>query len=385
MRTRWIWPVLIFLLLGRTGVAKEGSVVLVGTIGNLPIAMEINCSNTRCDGRYFYLSKLHDIACEGLPDGDSLTMEVREWTSKEKSETTVETFALASDPDGSYHGTWTGKSGPRLPVTLHPLDVSKLVNPYRGLSRLDSLQVSNPLDYYRITKLTLKKDSITTCQGHRLQWYGAKQSSVVLFEVLNGYGAMALKKINDTLKSAFFEQVNDELSCTYGSDPYKGDFEESASPVFFSEHVMSASVFSNTFCGGAHPDWGTIYYNFNARTGDQLQLEDVALFAGPDPGRTATHKWFAYRDSVGETLVDILSTLYPKEMGETEDTDTIDDCDYSMPEQWAFAEWFFTSKGIFLSPDIPHVAAPCRDPSFPLIPYQILKKYRNPKVKLILP
>ncbi|MNR41055.1 hypothetical protein D3C85_1594000 [compost metagenome] len=57
--------------------------------------------------------------------------------------------------------------------------------------------------------------------------------------------------------------------------------------------------------------------------------------------------------------------------------DDDDPCDYTDEEYWDFPSWNYTEKGIEFTPIFYRAARSCEEPY--LVPFEKLKKYKNPK------
>ena len=138
------------------------------------------------------------------------------------------------------------------------------------------------------------------------------------------------------------------------------------------------SFYSTIYCGGAHPGEISDAYNFDRSTGKMLSLEDVLWLGKGNPPAQGSEAWYKYRDSVlAPWLFRTFSRLYPSQVS-GHDTG----CVYDNADAWQEFKWCFTKKGLYISPQFAHVAAACNDPEWPVIPYAIVRKYKNPKCRL---
>jgi len=384
---------LFFCLLSlshRDALCKDDSTIYRGTVGKSQIVIDLWAYqadkwdkdnygfDTLCYGQYFYLSSLQDIKLRGHVKNGEYILERTEWT-RSSEDSVVERFSLHRR-DAGYEGVWSGK-GKSLPVKLEPLPVTSIHNSYDGLSSVDTMRNHRELDYVRASLFEVKRDSIRTYQSHRVEWLSIKHSTVSLFEIIDGYDSAALSRINRRLLDIMIEQASNELSCC-GPGGGEGEYLVSVPSYYFGKNVLSIDVFVNFTCDGPHPDFGTDSYNFNAHTGDELELTDITTFGfSAPPPRSDEYNWFKYHDTLADYIVEVLEELYPKEMQPPDS----DDCDYSTPDKWKYAGWSFTDKGIMLSPSIAHVGAPCRDPDWLMLPYAYLNKHRNKKLKIKIP
>ncbi|MDR0780608.1 MAG: hypothetical protein LBF16_07935, partial [Pseudomonadales bacterium] len=156
-----------------------------------------------------------------------------------------------------------------------------------------------------------------------------------------------------------------------------------------SPNVISISVYTDYYCGGAYPDWGDNPINLNARTAQVLTLEDILWTGEGDPVRYDRDLPPWARSSAGDAsyretylvpwLIEQLKTLHP----ESTDENGCDDYDDEQNiRQWEFPTWLLNAEGIEFTPSYPHAVAVCRIPV--TLPYEIVRQ-RPGVLKLALP
>jgi hypothetical protein len=296
---------------------------------------------------------------------------------------------LKSTAQGQWSGTWTKPDGKPVALNLRlaqaPAPATD-ANPY-----LKELYADNLYEYLRLSGLTLKKGKRDTVMGHTLQWWDEPDSNISFFEILDGYPDAQRKAINELLRSRLWQEVSNFHNCM--SFPY-GSYNQTVTPNLLSPNVISISVYTDYFCGGAYPDWGDRPINLNARTVRALTLEDILWTGEGDPMRYASDLPFwarnvsagdfddyaRYRETyLAPWLIGQLKILHP------ESTDESGCDDYGNEENtdfWRFPTWSLTPEGIVFTPSYPHVAAVCRIPV--TLPYEVARQ-RPGVLKLALP
>jgi hypothetical protein len=361
-------------------VLAQGPTLLKGKIGSYPIIMELSSiDDTVANAKYFYESKRKDIELNGSITKDGVIDVVCYNNFEERFDDKSEKLQLKRTIDG-YTGTWS-TTKKALPVRLYFFSIDTVKNRFAGYANIQMLEKEDPLDYVRTAAFQFVKDSVSRMNGFDLDWYHEKHSGVELFRLRKPNMTEAIIKTNERLEEAQVEESNYCLSCT--SPRTETEFDQSINHIFISAGVMSVNIFTSYDCGGAHPDFGSRSLNVDLTTGAALRLDDVLWFGGIKRLKEDSDEWFAYRDSVfAPKVVALLKQMYPEEM----EVDTNEDgCDYNDPEVWNFPNWYFTDKGLYLGAIFSRVSRSCDEPEWPVIPYNIVKKYMRSSLKLRLP
>jgi hypothetical protein len=198
-------------------------------------------------------------------------------------------------------------------------------------------------------------------------------SGITLFRIESGYPAPVLARINAALARQQWERVSQWFGCE-GFDGQSGmDVSEARSP-YFSDDFVSYAWFASWSCAGtAHPDFGTQGVTFDARTGHELQLEDLLYFGKPPAPQPGTPAFFDYRgDIFAPRIVSLLGQLYPNEMQPADGEAAEDQCDYADTSVWDFPSWYLTEQGLYLGAYFGRAQRPCDEPDWSVIPWQHL-------------
>lgn len=112
-------PILGSLLVFNFSFAQHQLIVLEGKIDKYPVIMELDCYDTSCIVRYFYLSQLKDIDLDGsFKNGKISAIAVNE--DENGGNEQIELTKL----NGRYSGVWTnGKK--KFPITLKEIAIDK--------------------------------------------------------------------------------------------------------------------------------------------------------------------------------------------------------------------------------------------------------------------
>jgi len=360
--------VIAFTLAALRAVAAD--ITLQGTIGKYPVVMNISTDDDgTCNAKYFYTSALHDIYLEGKATNTTFSFSAETYDASGKS-TGTERFSLTEGAKHNFTGTWKSGKGKVLPVALHPAVAGAAKNPFLKYS---AVHEADDYDLLRSAEMKIIKDSTGKRGPYTLSYIHIAHSQVGIMQFTTGPDMPALNKINDMLMEKFITYTMQDFSCEVDNYYFTGPFIRS--------NVFSTDIFTSYYCNGtAHPDFGDDAVNINLRTGKEMKLGDVLYIsdvAEPDE-KKEYDAWSNYRKKVlAPKIMDLLRALHPAEMKTAQEDDT--SCNYNTPDVWEFAPWFFTDTGLYISPDFPHVAGPCRNPDWSLIPYTEMKKYRKPR------
>jgi hypothetical protein len=174
--------------------------------------------------------------------------------------------------------------------------------------------------------------------------------------------------------------------CLSGMGSRDGGYEQTATPRLLSSNVASISVFTNHYCGGAHPDFGDAPIDLDAGTVRSLSLEAIlwvdrgkpfhdtcCVSAGDRASAVDFDTCSNYRSTdFAPWLEQALAAAYPSIMtpgGSEYD----DECTYDDPRVWRFPGFYLTPKGVFLGTSVaqasvtrtalPDDSSPVLDPS----------------------
>ena len=366
----------LLLMLCSTAHAEDGRRVFTGTLGKMPIVLELNTSNAEnISGRYFYQKYRKDLVLSGIKNGEMLVLDEGEQRYGEK--TPRPQIHLNIEPN-RFWGDWSNDEGKTLKIEL--VEAKLPVMPAGTLPYLAKLHETEPYEYLRLQGMKLKQGKTETFNGYSLQWWSEPQTKTTLFEVVSGYTAEERQRINQQLMGRLWLEVVGYYGCLAGGGV--NFYHQTIKPLLMTPSVISVNIGTEYSCGGAYPDQNDVPLNLDAKTGKPLVLEDV-LWVGEgkplhydeldgesDQSPDTFTAFSAYRSNeFAPWLVDQLSKLYPDQMTSDED------CAYSDVEPWRFLSWHFAENGIKLEPSFPHVAASCGYVEWSVLPYNLIKQH----------
>lgn len=344
--------------------ASDDRQVYAGTVGAARVVMELERSGDDVTGRYFYRKYRLDIGLGGGWNGDRLVLE-----SRSSGDRLVLRRAAAQ-----LAGSLTTKAGRTLPVRLSPVGAS--APPPPGAS--SQMTGTSPYERHQLAELSLVPGSIRHDGPRTLRDWREPVSGITLFRIESGYAAPVLTRINAALERQQWERVSQWFGCE-GFDGQSGiDVSEARSP-YFSDDFVSYAWFASWSCAGtAHPDFGTQGVTFEARTGRELQLEDLLYFGGLPAPQPDSAAFYTYRSEVfAPRVVALLRELYPHEMQPADGEAAEDQCDYADASVWDFPSWYLTEQGLYLGAYFARAQRPCDEPDWSVIPWQHLTRQKS--------
>ncbi|RVD75925.1 hypothetical protein [Pseudomonas koreensis] len=374
-----------------TAHAEDGRRVFTGTLGKMPIVVELNTTQQdEVTGRYFYEKYHRDLELSGsLQDS---TLNLVEGNNRYGDDKPLPTLKLEETANG-WQGEWQSPQGKKLPVKLAE---AKLPAPTSAtLPFIAALPNGEPYEYLRLQGLKLKPAKKENFMGYDLQWWTEPETKISLFSVESGLSKDDQQRVNQQLLGRLWNEVISYHSCQLRGGE-NVEFMQQAEPKMISPAVVSLNISTSYYCGGAHPDFGDSPLNIDVKTGHPLSLEDV-LWVGE--GKPLLH---AERDSLGDKplseaesdaryryvskelvpwVIKQFTALYPTEMKKPAQDD---DCDFTDESIWGTSPWYFTDKGLYLGAYFARVQRSCDRPDWSILPYAVVKQHPG-AVKLQLP
>lgn len=371
--------------------ADDGRRVFTGTLGKMPIVVELNITQQdEVTGRYFYEKYHRDLPLSGALQNSTLTL--TEGNNRYGDDKPLSTLELEETGSG-WQGEWKSPQGKKLPVKLIE---AKLTAPTSStLPFIAALPYSEPYEYLRLQGLKLKPAKKENFMGYDLQWWTEPETKISLFSVESGLSKDDQQRVNQQLLGRLWNEVISYHGCQLQGGE-NVEFMQQVQPKMISPAVVSLNISTSYYCGGAHPDFGDSPLNIDVKTGHPLSLEDV-LWVGE--GKPLLH---AERDSLGDEplskdesnaryqyvskelvpwVIKQFTALYPTEM-KTPTGD--DDCNFQDESIWGTSPWYFTEKGLYLGAYFARVQRSCDRPDWSILPYSLVKQHPG-AVKLQLP
>ena len=390
---RWLLSIIALLVIGWQPAAHAADTqasVYTGTLGTQAIVLELTPGGDAIStGRYFYVRHHLDIALSGKLDNTN-HLQLREGWDDDASGTRI---TLDRQADGGWQGTWQGPKGKTLPIALQPATPAPPADD--ALPYLKQLYANDRYEYLRLTDLKSQAGKRETFMGHTLQWWRVPDAGIAFFKLLDGYPPAELTRLNQVLMNRMWHETSSHYACMFNRSN-DGDYQQMVTPRLLTSDLVSVSVFTNFYCGGAHPDFGDAAINLDAHTAQPLTLEDL-LWVGkgkplhyavddsdnPLPGSVSFDAWSNYQtNALAPWLVQQWSRFYPRQMRPAKDDD---DCGYNDPSVWQVTSWHMTPKGIFLGPSFARVARVCEaNDDWSVLPWRVVRQHPG-RLRLTLP
>ncbi|QWX83612.1 hypothetical protein H0I23_14310 [Cellulophaga sp. HaHaR_3_176] len=280
-----------------------------GKIGEHPIFLEldIDYDDGLATAFYFYKSQLQNIPLEGSHDTSELIL-FEKFSDKEEQK---ELFTLTKNTN-KISGTWQNNG--------------RLLN-------VDLTKTTKTIDEYKLSQLGFIRDSVTTTNAKELVWLTEKHSKKTLFRLGNGFTKLEREFMNPKLDSIHIYNAVIGLDCSWADINIEIEL--------VSDQYISFTEYSSIYCGGAHPNYNTIGFNFDLKN-------KVQLYKLTDIYPNLNH-------------YQVLKQKYEN------DTDLDNECEYFLNdgERFEYCTWVLTKKGVTITPSFPHAMTPC-ETGFPL-------------------
>lgn len=161
-----------------------------------------------------------------------------------------------------WQGEWVGGLDPKkieiqlTPITTDPKPIYQLAS------------TTTPYDQIRLSGLSLQKRELTQFGQYSLQWWIEPLSKIKFFQIDSGYPADTLVRINTALTTRQWQEVNRYFECQLGGARSSGaEYDQTVTPRLINDNVLSASVNTSYYCGGAHPEVSENPINLDINTG----------------------------------------------------------------------------------------------------------------------
>jgi hypothetical protein len=299
-------------------------------------------------------------------------------------------ITLDRQANGSWQGIWRGTDGKTLPLSLHPATPTPPASD--AVPYLHKLYRDDPYGYLRLADLKLQAGRKQTVMGYHLQWWQQPAAKLAMFEITDGYPEAERQRINAILRNRLWQETDAYFECMGSAHSADlADFEQTVTPELFTPHLISVTVHTDYYCGGAHPDFGTAGINLDVHTGKPIALEDLlwlgkgkplhVIGLADDPAQTpnaqANDALAAYQEkTLAPWLLAQFNRLYPTLM---QPTDSEDECNYNDVEFWQYGNWHLTPAGVFFGPSFPRAARACEaSDDWSIVPWALVRKHPGP-------
>lgn len=348
----------VFLMLPLWHKAQE--VCFMGKIDKYPIVLELK----KTEATYCYQHKLIDIEMEATQQGQKLELKVHDPTDQSIID---ERFNLTFITPKLLKGTWTNGSK-KLLVELNRVgDASEVKNQYEKFE-----SVSN--DLYRYIKHSLLQfkptKKTTKIGGYIFQEIMEQRTQVAFPRLMTGLPPKQLAYINAQLQQLHLQYAADSYACASykGNSEYEVQIHEG--DIFINKQYFSLVVTNSYYCGGVHPDFSSIPYNFDLVNMKALETEEIVYFSKEALPAKNSDFWQTYQTNAFGPEVANLMVRYKAEA--FKDTP---DCNYADASIWHFSPVQITSKGIRFFPSFPRAMRSCDSPDWSVLSKQQLGSF----------
>jgi hypothetical protein len=337
----------------------------IGVIGGQPVVARLGTDGINIRGSYYYRRYSLDIPLEGTVSkaGIELTEHTQyggdaTWRAKLEHDVLVGEFS---------NDKFT------LPLRLRPVREADFNHPGFKSGLLKAWRSSRPYDYLKFD-LPLQASAIKRFGSKRIQWL-TEPKSQLRFPRLLGNNTT---RINQALEKQQLSTALEAFECAgYGGGPGFGTWEQNIEIGLLTSRVLSLDIHAWVNCGGAHPEGFPDSLTFDLQTGTTLRLEDLWRVVKIPPEvklSTDNDAYSAYLNNRGIALRRLAIKANPQ-LALENSSDTAG-C-YSSDEEFVYASWYLTLKGLVLQYDFPHANDVCESVIQPVIPYSLLKPYRR--------
>jgi hypothetical protein len=353
-----------FVLASKSQIPSFGG-LYIGVIGGQPVVAKLGTDGINIRGSYYYRRYSLDIPLEGTVSkaGIELTEHTQyggdaTWRAKLEHDVLV----------GEFSNDKT-----TLPLRLRPVREADFNHPGFKSGLLKAWRSSRAYDYLKFD-LPLQASAIKRYGSKRIQWL-TEPKSQLRFPRLLGNNTT---RINQALEKQQLSTALEAFECAgYGGGPGFGTWEQNIEIGLLTSRVLSLDIHAWVNCGGAHPEGFPDSLTFDLQTGTTLRLEDLWRVVKIPPEvklSTDNDAYSAYLNNRGIALRRLAIKANPQ-LALENSSDTAG-C-YSLDEEFVYAGWYLTPKGLVLQYDFPHANDVCESVIQPVIPYSFLKPYRR--------
>lgn len=272
-----------------------------GKIGDFEILLDLSLQEGRTEASALYFYKSKSIYLDGFYENSELILSVHFGEELEKKEL----FKLKKDKT-KLTGIWQS-NGKNLKVELK--------------------ETSIDIDDYRESKFEFVRDSVSTLGTKELVWFTELFSEERLFRLGNGFTKSQREFLNPILDAMHIMYAYTNLDCIY--------VERTIDLKLVSDHYVSFIDHLSLYCGGPHPNYETVGYNFDIK--NKIALEEITdLFPNLE-------------------FYSILKNKYQN------DSNLVEECKYFNDEApWQnHYTWFMNKEGLSIMPFYPHGMTYC--------------------------
>ncbi len=184
----------------------------------------------------------------------------------------------------------------------------------------------------------------------------------------------ATKAINDAVRADLVEN-----SCGPSDDADRSyDYEGTAENTELNSNYISYKVTVSSYCGGAHPNYGTYHLTFNAKTGAKLDINKEVPRQNTDGDNVDWDAREKYQRELAEVMLQEAKASNSTAIKDTECYEGLTDAEVveQILQFYPAISGLGPDKKVITSTSPPHVATPCQ---FDLpVPLSAVEKFLAP-------
>jgi hypothetical protein len=235
-----------------------------GNVGDLPIVMDLNRDSTKLTGSYYYAKIGIPMLLEGTIQSDG-SFELKEFNDEMVN--TARMFGVLS-ANGTLSGTWQhAKKGNTLPLQMLEKTIGIAQVSFEDLEnkncKFEGKAGSDMFDAeYGCTTLSVRMANVNTASPDAAR------------KINSGIFQSACESANLDRPITSLEQLMNRVNISSPDEGFNGE-------IYFSmlandNNVLALSKYTSWYSfGAAHPDYYTMFYNYDIRTGEKVLLEEI--------------------------------------------------------------------------------------------------------------
>lgn len=179
----------------------------------------------------------------------------------------------------------------------------------------------------------------------------------IAWDKLADSAAPAAAAINADLRASLVESA-----CGASDEPDRSyDYDASASAIEINGNYVAYKISVSSYCGGAHPNYGTYHETYDAKTGEKLDLAKEVPMQNYD----GDVDWAArekYQQELAEIMFREATASGSTALKDTECFEGMSDADaiQQIKDFWPSISGLGQNNKVITSISPPHVATPCQ-------------------------
>jgi Regulator of chromosome condensation (RCC1) repeat len=351
--------------------------VWTGTVGNQDVSVLLSpgYAPSHCDASYYYHKHLVGITISEVDRRLGAA-----WQEYEGGEARAQWKFSTSTPNArTLVGEWTSTDGQRrAPIRLKLLEsMPSEVDKHDGKRRYLCHTAAKPFDVARLASASrgrIVQDSAAIFKGSDATYpYRAVTLLDGRIESLEFPDTTRNPALHKMLRAWEGDTVSEFYQCLNGLQQRRDlkltdvDFHVGVTPIFWNAHFLTLHETYSNYCGGAHPNGGTLrYIGWDIAADRAVNFDTWVKRVAKDANAAKLRAW-----TLPSRLKNLIVAGYKKERRHEADKDCVD----SVINGESFRAYPSTS-GMVFEPVFPHVIRACEDPT--TIPWRQMQPFLTP-------